>query len=426
MFSVCRSCISKSLTQRRVVVMGIRAINSVERVGGILLLVLLLGWASVSAQSTDNRIVAPHRAFAGGQLVGTVIDPQGEPVAQAPVRISSTLSGVVIEVETGNDGTFTAEVPDVEEDENDESLEIGIVGLVTALSIGLIHSLPNGVPLEPPDYTESGREIEIVGDWPEIVFEPGTEIAPTGEPVEVPVGRTISPDGQAALTTYYALPTLPVGPSTVAITGTNGETWRTPTHVYAIVSASIDQEELSRGQETEFAYEFDFGEGEERYVPITIQIEGPIRFEQNGLEQLMTVSRSGRATYSGTIQAIQGSPTGIPFEINAMVGLAAGAGAFSDNNGNDWAYCPGKCFLGKKTITDTEGRHLMVRSASNSNNTCTCSCVLFDMSGGTPIKLVEEDQTYDKEGELEGSKWVHKPPGTKYSDYSCRCVEKAN
>ena len=70
----------------------------------ILLLVFLL--ASVSAQPADHRIVAPYQAFVGGQLVGMVIDPQGEPAAQRPVRVSSTLSGVVIEAETNDDGTF--------------------------------------------------------------------------------------------------------------------------------------------------------------------------------------------------------------------------------------------------------------------------------------------------------------------------------
>ena len=172
-----------------------------------------------------------------------------------------------------------------------------------------------------PPYTEIGRDFELVGDWPDIVFEPGTKTTPTREPIALPVGRTISPDGTQALTTYYALPTLPVGPGTVALTGTDGTTWRTPTHVYSIVSASLDQDELASDQSTDFVFEFDFGASEEvREAPITIYIEGPIRYELNGLPQVMTISPGGRATHTGTVQALQGSPTGIPFEININVG----------------------------------------------------------------------------------------------------------
>ena len=261
---------------------AIRFFRSLARIA---LLVVLLGWGSISAQPTDNRIVAPQRAFAGGQLVGTVVDNQGAPVAQVPVRVSSTLSGAVFEAESGDDGTFTAEVPEMEDDDDEESIDIGIVGLATALSVGLISSLPDDAHLAPPSYTEMDREIEIVGDWPEIVFEPGTAAAPMGEPIELPIGRTISPNGRDALTTYYASPTLPIGTGRLAFTDPDGETWRTETHVYDVVSASLDQEELSSGQETEFVYEFDFGEGEEREVPITIDIEGPIRYEMNGVQQ---------------------------------------------------------------------------------------------------------------------------------------------
>ena len=292
---------------------------------GVMTLVAFLG-SPAWAQPDGSRVVAPSHAFAGGQLVGTVVDPQGEPVANAPVQVSSTLSGTVIEAETNDEGTFTAEVPELEneEDEAGEGLSLEVVGLATTLTVALVTAIPDGVAHEPPPYTEVGRDIEIVGDWPEVTFTPGTEAAPTGAPIEVPVGRSISPDGMEALTTYYAVPSLPTGPLTVATTAPDGTTWRTPTYAYRIVSASLDQEQLSSGQETEFVYTFDFGESEEeRAVPLRVDIEGPIRYELDGLPQVMMIEASGLATYTGTIRAIRGSPTGIPFAINATVGIIA-------------------------------------------------------------------------------------------------------
>lgn len=389
------------------------------RISRIASLIILLSWASVSAQPTANRIVAPQRAFAGGQLIGMVIDAQGAPVGQASVQVSSTLSGAVFDAESGDDGSFAVDVPEKDDDDDDENIEIGIYGMATALTVGLITSTPQDVNLAPPSFVERGRDIEIVGDWPQVVFEPGTAAAPTAESVELPVGRTISADGQDALTTYYASPMLPIGSGRLVLTDPEGESWPTQTHVYGVVSASLDQEELSSGQETEFVYEFDFGEGEEREVPITIDIEGPIRYEMNGVQQSLSISRAGLATYAGTIQAIQGSPTGIPFLINAQVGFAAGT--MMDDQGNSWNYCTGRCFLGKRTVTDTDGRRVDVRSQSRGGNECTCDCVLFDMSTPGTLKLVEEDQTYDDEGELEGSAWVTTDSS---ADYSCRCVEK--
>lgn len=390
-----------------------------RQLSGIALLIVLFGPASVLAQPADNRIVAPSRAFAGGQLVGVVVDAEGAPVANVPVQVSSMLSGVVFEAVTEDDGTFTAEVPEMEEEAEDESINIGIVGLAATLSIGLITSLPDDAPLAPPDYMEVGREFEIVGNWPHIVFERGSATTPMRELFEIPVGRAISPDGGEALTTYYASPRLPVGSGGLVLTGPDGETWQTQTHVYNVVSSSLDQEELSSGQETEFVYEFDFGEGEEREVPITVDIEGPIRYEMNGVQQSMLISPAGLATYAGSIQAIQGSPTGIPFSINALVGFAAGT--FTDDQGNAWNYCSGRCFLDKRTITNTDGRRVDVRSRSRSGDECTCDCVLFDMSTPGTTTLVEEDQTYDDEGELEGSEWVTINAS---ADYSCRCVDE--
>ena len=99
--------------------------------------------------------------------------------------------------------------------------------------------------------------------------------------------------------------------------------------------------------------------------------------------------------------------------ISNLGGTAAGSGTFSDDQGNDWEYCePSACFVEQNTVTDTDGRRVMVRAAPRGEDSCEdCSCVLFEnpAGGGGPI-LLDED-----------GGWVRKKGGV---EYSARCVKK--
>jgi len=85
-------------------------------------------------------------------------------------------------------------------------------------------------------------------------------------------------------------------------------------------------------------------------------------------------------------------------------------GSFTDDKGNSWEYCGGRCRLKQRSITDTTGRRVDVKCEPRKGAECTCSCVLFDMSGGGHPKLLDKD-----------GNWVKKNPR---ADYSCRCVKK--
>lgn len=99
--------------------------------------------------------------------------------------------------------------------------------------------------------------------------------------------------------------------------------------------------------------------------------------------------------------------------VSNLGGTAAGSGTFTDDQGNDWEYCEASaCYVDQNTVTDTEGRRVLVRAKPRTEESCEdCQCVLFEnpAGGGRPI-LLDED-----------GGWVRKRGGV---EYSARCVKK--
>ncbi len=94
-------------------------------------------------------------------------------------------------------------------------------------------------------------------------------------------------------------------------------------------------------------------------------------------------------------------------------GTAAGSGTFTDDQGNDWEYCEARaCRVDQQSVTDTDGRRVMVRAQPRGEACEDCKCVLFEnpAGGGSPI-LLDED-----------GGWVRK---SATAEYSARCVKRA-
>jgi hypothetical protein len=86
-------------------------------------------------------------------------------------------------------------------------------------------------------------------------------------------------------------------------------------------------------------------------------------------------------------------------------------GSFTDDQGNEWVYCEARaCRIEQKSVTDTNGRRVLVRAVPRRNACAGCQCVLFENVAGPP-KLLDED-----------GGWVTKRSG---AEYSARCVRRA-
>lgn len=97
--------------------------------------------------------------------------------------------------------------------------------------------------------------------------------------------------------------------------------------------------------------------------------------------------------------------------VAGRTGGVAKGGTFTDDQGNEWIYCEARgCRVRRQSITDTEGRRVVVRAEPRGGGCADCKCVLFENVGGRP-KLLDED-----------GGWVTKRAG---AEYSARCVKKA-
>ncbi len=91
-------------------------------------------------------------------------------------------------------------------------------------------------------------------------------------------------------------------------------------------------------------------------------------------------------------------------------GVAKG-GSFTDDQGIEWFYCAARaCRIEKKSVTDTDGRRVLIRVVPRGDACAGCQCVLFENVAGPP-KLLDED-----------GGWVTKRGG---AEYSARCVRRA-
>jgi hypothetical protein len=91
-------------------------------------------------------------------------------------------------------------------------------------------------------------------------------------------------------------------------------------------------------------------------------------------------------------------------------GVAKG-GSFTDDQGNEWIYCEARaCRIEKKSVTDTDGRRVLIRAVPRKGACAGCKCVLFENVAGPP-KLLDED-----------GGWVTMRGG---AEYSARCVRRA-
>ncbi len=318
-----------------------------------------------------STIVMASTAFGGGSLTGVVIGPDTRPISNVPVQVSS-LTGVIVETQTDEDGKFESPVPAEVGDKITATLAGIATGAAGNVVMSVVSSLPDQIPHQPPHFLQPGAPVEVVGDYTEVVFEdpahpladgqissgeelgstPSTDstsatgrsadqvgtyrsgetssvgsssndggpaelLAETGV-AEVPAAVSIGPAGTPAVTKFLVPPGISPGNLVLSMTDSSGVVERFNAATFEM-SGFIDQDRLTSGQKTEFTYNFRFPPGEPRDVWLTVNTTGPINYPKAGKRQRLHITADGSATFVGKVKATKSSPGGLTFGIHAVV-----------------------------------------------------------------------------------------------------------
>jgi hypothetical protein len=301
----------------------------------------------------DTRVFTPDVAFPGGTIVGRVVSPTGQPVTNATVKVTS-ITGRVVDTRTDEKGTFTAPVPqDVPPQQAEGSSEILRVAVGAAEGV-VTRLLQPGtgaqeIPREPPRYLQPESKIHVRGEYPEVALEDPDVLERGGEPTEdvgrvgevepeeyvqpdatpaeilaetgrvgLPTAYAVGPGGQPVVTAFEVPRGIEPGAHVLALEDTAGRVHRSEAGIYT-VQAGIDQETLGTGEKAQFFFDFDFGPGPQRTVSLEVTAGGAIAYEGSGMPQELEIDESGHARFTDTAQALQGTPLGAPFTINATI-----------------------------------------------------------------------------------------------------------
>lgn len=275
----------------------------------------------IQKSPVGSQLFLPDVAFSGGKLYGMVIDSDNNPVENTTV-ITSTLSGVIVQETTDENGTFTSPIP-----VGFEPVTVTCAGIELVQKLKIINSIPKYIPYKPNEYVQTGSKNNIIGDYSNVEFEnnpfskseiPSTSV--TGELISVPVSRAINSDGSMAITSYKIPENLKPGNYNIYFVDELGEKNKYEMGVFEIVSAEIEREKLIAGEKAEFFYEFNFGQGPEREVGIRINTTGPIKFKREGKIIPLKVNSNGHAKFLDNIRARKSiAKTSVPFTIHLTI-----------------------------------------------------------------------------------------------------------
>ena len=290
------------------------------------------------APPAGSTLQAAGYAFPGGTISGMVLDPAQTPVPNVPVSVA-TLSGIVVETQTGPQGRFTSGVPHGTEGELTFSLRDVATGAAVPAVIQVVTRVPEDIPSEPRRWLASGDAVDIVGNYPDVALENPRFVAgsrgrgrrvtrsatPDGEPTPAPAdvlaetGRlslptmtSVGPGGSPAITRYVLPVSVPPTQLVTVMTASDGRVERFDTTTYT-ATGRLDTNQLRSGQATDFTFDFRFPAGSVEEIGVRIDVTGAIRYEQAGEVQRLRVAPDGSAQLVGTVNAA--TPGGLPFTI---------------------------------------------------------------------------------------------------------------
>ena len=96
--------------------------------------------------------------------------------------------------------------------------------------------------------------------------------------------------------------------------GMDGEQVVIESQAYTFVEAWLERDKLMSGETAQFGYQLDFGDGPGQVV-MNIAVTGAVAYAKAGQPQILQLDEEGRAIFTDTINALEGTPAGAPFAI---------------------------------------------------------------------------------------------------------------
>ena len=235
-------------------------------------------------------------------LHGAVFDEEGQPKEEQRIAVTSP-DGAKSEVRTGTGGRFALAVPSAS-----GALSVGLPG-AAAKEVSVVGSIPSATARSLPQFLELGRTVTVGTPYRAVSLRTAK-----GLDIELPSSTAWF----FAIVNLTKVPFLAgTGPVTLRAVGMDGQVTVVEAVSYGFLNAWLERDKLRSGQDAEFGFELDFGTGPMTLTGL-ITTTGPIVYGRVGQPQVIQVDAQGKARLTGSIRALQGSPAGIPFTIEAV------------------------------------------------------------------------------------------------------------
>lgn len=256
-------------------------------------------------RQASTRIVTTPVALSGGMLHGAVFDEEGQPKEEQRIAVTSP-DGAKSEVRTGTGGRFALAVPSAS-----GALSVGLPG-AAAKEVSVVGSIPSATARSLPQFLELGRTVTVGTPYRAVSLRTAK-----GLDIELPSSTAVGPGGVGGITSFEVPFLAGTGPVTLRAVGMDGQVTVVEAVSYGFLNAWLERDKLRSGQDAEFGFELDFGTGPMTLTGV-ITTTGPIVYGRVGQPQVVQVDAQGKARLTGSIRALQGSPAGIPFTIEAV------------------------------------------------------------------------------------------------------------
>lgn len=259
----------------------------------------------VTPRQASTRIVTTPVALSGGMLHGAVFDEGGQPKEEQRIAVTSP-DGAKSEVRTGTNGRFALAVPAAS-----GAMSVGLPG-AAATEVNVVGAVPSATARAIPQFLELGRTVTVGTPYRAVSLRTAKSLD-----IELPSSTAVGPGGVGGITSFEIPFLAGTGPLTVRAVGMDGQVTVVEAVSYGYLNAWLERDKLRSGQDAEFGFELDFGTGPMTLTGV-ITTTGPIVYGRVGQPQVIQVDGQGKARLTGSIRALQGSPAGIPFTIEAV------------------------------------------------------------------------------------------------------------
>ena len=265
---------------------------------------------SVGAHVPPAKLIAPPVAIAGGIITGSVRGTDDEPAPDINVGVG-TIHGVVTNVKTDESGKFESKVP-----VGESIIVLTAVGLEEEIKRQIVPPHKLDFPPGPPEFIQPGQQYTVEGNYPNSEYTVETY----GESYLIPDARSISKNGDVAITTLTVPSTIEPGKGKWILKDIFGKTHTFKSCTYHILRAKVDQNKLTSGQKTPGQYGMNFGkEMANQKLWVKIEVSGAIKLLGQSLRPFYT-DANGHAVINFRVKGKKVPPNvEIPYSISHTI-----------------------------------------------------------------------------------------------------------